>query len=111
MQLLRDGKVCDTVTLSAENGWTASFTNLELYDNRDDATANTYSVQETEVDGATLTDGRFVVYGTHTTADGDKEVLGVWTAGYSTENDTITITNVYSRTGSEMSTDAGHFRY
>ncbi len=26
-------------------------------------------------------------------------------------DDTITITNVYSRTGSEMSTDAGHFRY
>ena len=26
-------------------------------------------------------------------------------------DDTITITSVYSRTGSEMSTDAGHFRY
>ena len=26
-------------------------------------------------------------------------------------SDTVTISNVYSRTGSEMSTDAGHFRY
>ena len=26
-------------------------------------------------------------------------------------SDTVTISNIYSRTGSEMSTDAGHFRY
>ena len=56
VHLLQNGKVIDTVEVTAENNWTYEFTDLEAYD--DNGVAYVYTVEEEAVEGyETIIDG------------------------------------------------------
>ena len=106
VELYKDGAATgETVALNEAKGWSASFDNLPLYDGRDDAEKNVYSVRETAVSGAELENGRFIVWGSHENQGDSRDaypydVTGVWTAGYSASevdsDSTVTITNTWT---------------
>ncbi|MBQ7928576.1 MAG: Cna B-type domain-containing protein, partial [Methanobrevibacter sp.] len=78
--LLADSNVVGTVTLNANNGWKASFSDLPVYSN---GKLIKYSVQELEVPGYTSTvssddDYSFIVNNTHAPLVTDVNVAKVW---------------------------------
>ena len=79
LELLADGQVQDSKTISGTENWTCSFTSLLEYDGNGNKI--TYTVRESAVSGAQLdSNGRFIVYGSAVTAEGEQEVTGFWTA-------------------------------
>ena len=113
VELLKDGNSftpAKTVTLSANNNWADSttFVNLPLYDDRNDANMNKYSVREIAVDGRAAVNGRYIVYGTEENTGSSKtehayDVKGFWTsavtkdtADSTAQNTVYTVTNTWT---------------
>ena len=76
INLLKGGEVIDSVTVTAENGWAWTFTNLPKYENG--GKLITYSISEVGVDGYTTTYDGFNVTNTHTPAKTSVTVTKSW---------------------------------
>ena len=76
INLLRNGEVIDTVTVTAANGWSWSFTNLPKYENH--GTPITYTISENEVDGYTTVIDGYNVTNTHAPEQTSVSVTKSW---------------------------------
>ena len=76
INLLANGTVIDTISVTAENGWAWTFTNLPKYENGGNLI--TYSVTETAIDGYTTEYDGFNVTNTHVTEKTSVTVSKSW---------------------------------
>ncbi len=91
VELLKNGasfSPARTVTVTAEDDWKYTFENAPEFEN---GRKINYSVKEVAIAGAEFKDGRFMVYGSETAANGDRAVLCCWVPFYNCLN----ITNTY----------------
>ena len=76
INLLADGEIIDTVTVTEAEGWAWSFTNLPKYHNH--GTLITYTVSENEVEGYTTVITGYNVTNTHAPEQTSVSVTKVW---------------------------------
>ena len=92
INLLADGEVIDTVTVTAANNWTWSYTGLPKY--KDHGTEIVYSITENPVDGYTTTYNGYNVINSHTPEVISVEGAKTWNDNDNQDNirpDSITI--------------------
>ncbi|QTE74631.1 Cna B-type domain-containing protein [Clostridiales bacterium FE2010] len=82
VNLLADGKIIDTVTLSEENEWSYSWTKLDKKANGTDidytVTENAVAEYTTKIEKADANSFSYTVTNSHTTEETDVDVLKVW---------------------------------
>ena len=75
INLLANGKVVDTITVTAKNNWSFTFEDLDKYESGKEIV---YSISEEAVDGYTATYDRFNVTNTHKPSKTEVSVNKVW---------------------------------
>ncbi len=76
VNLLKNGEVIDSVTVTAADGWKWSFTNLPKYENH--GSLITYTISENEVEGYTTVIDGYNVTNTHAPEKTNVSVVKVW---------------------------------
>ena len=76
INLLADGEVIDTVTVTEEDNWAWSFTDLDIY--RDGGVEIVYTITEDEIEGYTTEVNGYDVVNTHTPEKTEVEGYKTW---------------------------------